>query len=302
MNHENIPAKPVLRLVSPHPRTPREPGITLVLGSGGSRGLAHIGVLQALEELQIPVRAIVGCSVGAQLGALYASGWTVRALVQHAHSVTRTTILRVFFPWSLRAGLLHDAGVTALLRQHLGTRNIEDLSVPFVAVATDIQTGRQILLDQGPAWSAVRASISMPGIYPPFRRSGRGPFLVDGAISDPVPVSVARTRYPWPVVAVQVQLDPAQRTSDLNRYFRPMGWFQVARSAHEITLWQLSQARLQQVPPDLCLQPVHQDLGCFSYRRSTVLIQSGYDSVMSNAQALRKLSAATEHNDNVPGE
>lgn len=302
MKTENSPAKPILRLVSPHPRTPRESGITLVLGSGGSRGVAHIGVLKALEELRIPVRAIVGCSIGAQLGALYASGWSASALVQHAHSVTRATILRVFFPWPTRAGLFHDAGVKAFLRQHLGTRHIEDLSVPFVAVATDIQTGRQMLLDQGPVWSAVRASISMPAVYPPYRRDRSGPFLVDGAISDPLPVSVARARYPWPVVAVQVQLDPARRTSSLHRYFRPMGWFQVARSAHEIALWELSQSRLQQYPPDLCLHPVNQDLGCFSYRRSTVLIQSGYDAVMSNAQALKKLSPATVHRDDVSGD
>ncbi len=270
-------------------RPPQEPGITLVLGSGGARGLAHIGVLQALKEIRVPVRAVVGCSIGAQVGALYCAGTSPEALADTARRVGFSTVLKVFTPFPFGAGLVLDRGVRKFLRAGLHQKSIQDFAVPFAAVATDLQDGTEVVLDSGLAWSAVRASISMPGILAPHAHEGRR-HLADGALINPLPVSVARSRYPWPVVAAQAQLSPRLRPEIGGRFRRPFGWFQVARLANETALWELGQARLRECPPDVLVEPAVQEHGCFSYHQATDLIRVGYDAAMRHAQAIRRFA------------
>ena len=280
-----------MRLVSgkESARPPQEPGITLVLGSGGARGLAHIGVLQALKEIRVPVRAVVGCSIGAQIGALYCAGMSPETLADTARRVNFSTVLKLFTPFPFGAGLVLDRGVRKFLQTGLHQKSIQDLDVPFVAVATDLQDGTEVVLDSGLAWSAVRASIAMPGILAPHAHEGRR-HLADGALVNPLPVSVARSRYPWPVVAVQAQLSPRLRPEIGGRFRRPFGWFQVARLANETALWELGQARLRECPPDVLVEPAVREHGCFSYHRATDLIRVGYDAAMRHAQAIRKFA------------
>jgi len=184
------------------------PGLVLALGGGGARGLAHIGVLQVLEENHIPVRAVVGTSIGAQIGAFFASGVSPAQLVELSVEMDWKQTLQLFMPDMPGGGLCSGKRIMRFLATNLGDCAIEDLKTAYLAVATDLQTGEQIVLDQGPLTEAIRASISLPGLLAPHRLNNR--LLVDGAIVNPLPFDVARQRFGGPVLAVGTH--PGART------------------------------------------------------------------------------------------
>jgi NTE family protein len=160
--------------------------VGVALGAGGARGLAHIGVLRALGEAGIPIDAVVGTSIGAVVGAIFAAG-QLENFERQARRIERSHLLRLFDPVWPRAGLLSGVRAAEWLRGLVGEWRIEDLAIPFGAVTVDLVTGDEILIREGPVIDALRASISVPGIFVPFRSHDR--ILVDGAIRNPVPVS-----------------------------------------------------------------------------------------------------------------
>jgi NTE family protein len=178
--------------------------IGLALGGGAARGCAHIGVLRALEEKSIPVGCIAGTSIGAMVGAVYASGGMdhLEELLLKMDLLQLLSYFDVVFPHS---GLVDGRKVTELLRGILGDRSFDDLSVPFAAVATDLRDGSEVVLSSGDVIDAVRASIAVPGVFTPFVTDDA--LLVDGGLVDPVPVNVVRSLGAEFVIAV-----------DLNRY------------------------------------------------------------------------------------
>lgn len=266
-------------------------GIALVLGAGGARGLAHIGVLQALDELRIPVRAVVGASIGALIGGWYAAGWSADEMRERLLDMVRAYRARVFFPFPWGGGLLGNWGIRALLEELFAHAAFENLRLPFLAVATDLRTGERIVIDQGTVWSAVRASISMPTLLAPYRWQSRR-YVVDAAVVDPVPVDVAQERFPWPIVAVRVQVPPSTRRFLARswRFRSPWSWFWVGRFANEITIWELSESRLRETPPALCLDPIAEDPGCFGYARSSTLVETARAYTMAHADTLRAIA------------
>jgi NTE family protein len=179
-------------------------GLVLALGSGGAKGLAHIGVLQVLEEEGIPVRAVAGTSVGAEVGAFLAVGMPLSELTALATSFDWKRTLQLFLPdLPTGGGLASGKNIMEFLNNGLGReRVIEELSFGYAAVAADLETGRQVVLDRGPLIDAVRASVSMPAVLAPYALDGR--LLVDGAVVNPVPFDVARTHFGGPVLAVAV--------------------------------------------------------------------------------------------------
>jgi NTE family protein len=175
--------------------------VGLALGSGGARGWAHIGVIRALEAADISVDAIAGASIGALVGAVHAAG-ELDALETLVRELTWREIVSYFdvvFPTS---GLLDGNRVYDLLSEHLQALKIEKARIPFCCVATDLSRGQEICLNQGRMVDAVRASISIPGIFTPFEKDGT--LLGDGGIVNPVPVSVARRMGVEVVVAVNL--------------------------------------------------------------------------------------------------
>lgn len=160
--------------------------ISLVLGSGGARGLAHIGVIEWLEAHGYRIRSIAGASMGALVGGIYAAG----ELDTYKHWVSaldRTDVLRLLdlsFGWS---GLFKGDRVIERLRDLIGERNIEDLAISFTAVATDVEQQREVWLQRGPLFDAIRASIAVPLVFTPFRVRGRP--LLDGGLINPVPIA-----------------------------------------------------------------------------------------------------------------
>lgn len=176
--------------------------VGLVLGAGAARGLSHIGVLQVLEEEDITVDLVAGASIGALVGGAWATGLSAERILGIARRFAaggkffRLTDLA--FPPS--PALLRPTRTENLLRRIFGEKTFADTLLPLKIVATDLETSEEVLLESGPIWKAVRASISIPGIFPPYVHEGRP--LVDGAIIDPVPVSVMKRLGVRKIVAV----------------------------------------------------------------------------------------------------
>ncbi|MBU1181832.1 MAG: patatin-like phospholipase family protein [Proteobacteria bacterium] len=176
--------------------------VSLVLGSGSSRGWAHIGVIEALEEENIPIDYIVGCSIGAYVGALYASG-SLEKLKEFVISMDGKKIFSysdLIFP---RLGLLDGRKrLKELFSMHTDAKDFSDLKIPVMMLATDLEEGDKVVLKSGDIIDALRATMSMPGLFPPARVNDR--WLVDGGLVDPVPVSVARAMGSDVVIAVDL--------------------------------------------------------------------------------------------------
>lgn len=183
------------------PAMPYMPRIGLALGSGSARGLAHLGVIRAIEEAGLHIDFVAGTSIGALIGAIYAAGGRKDLEATFLAFDWKKTVS--FFDLVLpRSGLLDGARISDLVRAHVGDRRIEALPTPFNAVATDILTGEEVIIRSGDVIEAVRASISVPGILTPVRSNGR--ILVDGGLTNPVPVSAARAMGAEIVIAVDV--------------------------------------------------------------------------------------------------
>ena len=166
-----------------------KPKIGLALGSGGARGWAHIGVIRALEERGIVPDVVAGCSMGALVGAAYV-GENLDALESWAMSITQRKMATMIDVNLLSGGLIEGKQVRKFFESLDMPEMIEDQNIPFVAIATDMRTGREIWLKDGPIVEAMRASIALPGIISPVRRVGC--WLLDGGLTNPVPVSACR--------------------------------------------------------------------------------------------------------------
>ncbi|GMV56492.1 MAG: hypothetical protein AMXMBFR6_22970 [Betaproteobacteria bacterium] len=189
-------------------RSPSEPvaprTVGLALGSGSARGLAHIGVLRAIREAGIDIKVIAGTSMGALIGAVLAAGG-LDSLTAKFLGLDWKYMVSLLDPVFPRSGLIDGRKIADFVRTLVPDTAIEDLNIPFAAVATDLATGREVVIDHGDLTEAVRASIAVPGIFTPVRRDGH--VLVDGGLVDPVPVSAARAMGADLVIAVDLNHD-----------------------------------------------------------------------------------------------
>lgn len=171
---------------APAPRRPPPTRVALALGSGGARGYAHIGVIEALRDRGYEIAGISGSSMGAVVGGLQAAG-RLDEFAEWAKSLTQRTILRLLDPSLTAAGVLRAEKILDAVRDILGPVAIEDLPVPYTAVATDLLAGKSVWFQRGPVDEAIRASIAIPGVIAPHEIDGR--LLADGGILDPLPMA-----------------------------------------------------------------------------------------------------------------
>jgi len=195
-------ARAAHELATPLPRA-RPARIALVLGGGGCRGHAHIGVIRALERSGLKPDLVLGSSAGSLVGALYAAGKTSEELERYGRGVSANLLREWVFP---NLGFFGGGAIKRFVDGHAGARSIESLPLRFAAVATDLKTGGLVVLDNGDLGSAVQASASVPGLLEPVRIAGR--MLVDGNLSAPLPVIEARRLGARRVVAVDVMASP----------------------------------------------------------------------------------------------
>ncbi|AJE46334.1 patatin-like phospholipase family protein [Celeribacter indicus] len=290
--------------------------IGLALGSGGARGLCHIGVLRELEEMGIVPGLVAGCSMGALVGAAWAAGrldqleaW-MRAVSRRSFS--RLALLDLGFSGG---GLIQGREILALLEEIGLPERIEDLPVPFAAVATDLETGREVWLREGSLALAVRASVSMPGVIAPLYHQSR--WLIDGGMVNPVPVSLARALGAEAIIASNpnARLDgrfwrapePPERSDGLSGFqaylpeaaralFAPPpetgkpqgpGYLEVLSASIDIMTDHIRRARLAGEPPQVLLSANLRDMTVFDFQEAERAIVDGRRMVREQAPALR---------------
>jgi NTE family protein len=175
----------------------------LALGSGSARGMAHIGVIQVLEAYHIPIDIIAGTSIGSVVGSVYATGASVEQMKEAALSMKRSKTISLMDPTLPHSGLISGNRTENILNKiALKDKTFDDLKIPFAAVATDVKTGAKVILNQGSVIKAVRASISIPGIFTPVKYQDY--YLVDGGVVDPVPVDVVQKMGADIIIAVSL--------------------------------------------------------------------------------------------------
>lgn len=178
------------------------PRVILVLGGGGAKGLAHIGVLRVLREERVPIDEVVGVSVGALIGSLRAAGIGDEELEQMASEIgwnslssySKTNAVKLF----LSDELFSSQGMENYLKARMGEKTFADLPLPFSCVATDLRTGERVVFKEGPVAFAARASATIPGLFQPVPYRQR--LLVDGGIVDNLPTDIAEPKKDWDVV------------------------------------------------------------------------------------------------------
>jgi NTE family protein len=288
--------------------------IGLALGGGASRGWAHIGVLKALHAAGIRPDIIAGTSIGAVVGGCYSSGH-LDDLEGFARELTPRRIFG-YLDFNLAGnGLIGGQKLCDRLDRHLGDKLIEDLDTRFTAVATEIGTGHEHWLSRGKLVDAVRASYALPGIFKPVRVNGR--WLFDGALVNPIPVSVCRALGARYVIAVNLNFDVLGRGSvvptpetdfgDDDQIDQPSAYEEIVPPARgmrgllqrqifgrgdgapgistvmvdafNIVQDRIARSRLAGDPPDAMISPRLQDIGLFDFHRAEELISRGAQAV-----------------------
>jgi len=171
---------------STDPGRNRPTTVSLVLGSGGARGLAHIGVIEWLLENGYAIRSISGSSMGALVGGIFAAG-KLGVYADWVRALERLHVLRLLDPTIGRPGIFKGERIISVLRELIGHFDIEQLPISYTAVATDLESSEEVWLRQGDLFDAIRASMATPLVFTPFKHGGR--LLIDGAVVNPVPIA-----------------------------------------------------------------------------------------------------------------
>jgi NTE family protein len=239
--------------------------VALVLGGGGARGLAHIGVLQELEDAGIPIDIIIGCSAGSLVGAFYAdtpNAEYVRSILEPMKSEAFLDICL----WTARFGLSDGIAFRRVLEKNLRVRCFEELQIPLLVVATDLYAGQLVTIGGGEIIPAVQASAAIPLVYAPVQLHGR--VFVDGGVIDPVPVRVAQQVDAEYVIAVDLG-------GLLPKTF-PTNLLEVAKRSAEITLLWQSEACIEHA--DIIIRPsFDEEASCFSDDGHEAMYEAGRD-------------------------
>lgn len=294
MNHVALPTPPEIT---------GRPRIALALGGGAARGWAHIGVLRALDEEGIEVSMIAGTSIGALVGGCYLAG-KLDELESFARSLTMRRIASLLDFTIRGSGLFGGMRLTRRMQEHLEHLSIEELDRPFVAVATEVNSGHEVWIAAGSLITALRASYALPGIFEPIKCNGRT--LVDGALVNPVPVSVCRAYEEPLVVAVNLNYDLYGRSAvikhtasiqDLDRGRQEngaarLGLTGVMVQSFNIIQDRIARARLAGDPPDLALHPRLSDIGLSEFHRAGEAIERGYAEAKARILEIRRMQEA----------
>ena len=274
--------------------------IAVALGGGGSKGLAHIGVLKALHQNGISISAIAGTSIGSIIGAMAAKGYTPDEMVALFKEVDQSRLFGV--PFSDGPGFLGYRGIKDLLAKVLGEVPFTDLKIPFSAISVDLVSDSVVEISEGSVRDAVLASIAIPGIFPP--RYIGDMVLVDGGVMDPVPVRSARNLQPGiPVLAVSLtgkyrlsQLSPIPMregnisTILVEQFSRTTlsKAFTVMADAVDTTSRQVAELRLQLDRPDIIIRPKVEKFGILDPVNVEEVVSLGYDATMQQLDTIKK--------------
>ena len=290
--------------------------IGLALGSGSSRGWSHIGVINGLSRLGIQADVVCGTSVGAMVGAAYATG-NIEKLQSWPCSITRFDVARFLDIRASFTGFVHTERFHRFLRENIAGDEvfIEDLPGVYAAVATDLDTGKEVWLQRGSVIQAVWSSMALPGLFPAIRSGSR--WLIDGGLVNPVPVSVCRALGADIVIAVNLnggivgkRLRKSRtkhanavsgRLSELVREYtnlpmfepanteQPPGLLDAIAASVKITQDRITRSRLVGEPPDILFSPKLSDIGLLELYRAREAIEEGQRCVQRGAHEIENL-------------
>jgi NTE family protein len=304
----------------------RKPSIAIALGSGSARGWAHIGVIQGLKAMGIEPDIVAGSSVGALVGAAYAAD-EIDQLESWTRALTWKGILKYLDPSLLGGGFIEGEKLTTLVEQHVRDLNFEELPRRLGVVATELETGREIWFREGKVMEAVRASISLPGLFTPMAYEGG--WLVDGGLCNPVPVSLCRAMGADLVIAVNLNGDilgrhfrrenpkqadvgnsgevlfwervTGQLKNTLNAHKELIfsrlfgkgketpGLYEVLASSINIMQDRITRSRMAGDPPDIILTPRLSHLGLMEFDQAALAIEEGHASVQRMRSSLEEM-------------
>ena len=294
----------------------RRKKIGLALGGGAARGWAHIGVINAFQEAEIPIDYVAGTSMGALVGAFFVAGQidNLKKLALHLDWKDIIAFFDIVFP---KSGLIDGKKVTELLKKNISQFKIEEVSIPFAAVATDIVTGGEVILDKDDIIDAVRASISIPGIFTPVKINKE--ILVDGGVVNPVPVNVVKNMGAEVVIAVDVNAhlviptmqkvrkaqipetgrfnlkNLKEKIKDLDLPYLK-NWtskeplpniFEIILSSIYIMEKQITRDRLRLDKPQVLIEPEVGNIGFLEFHRAHEAIAEGYKAAMRKIEEIK---------------
>ena len=237
--------------------------ITLALGGGGSKGYAHLGVIRALVDLGFNIKGIAGTSAGGMAGAIFAAGYSPDEVLEAISSVSQENL----YGFGKGPSLLNPTGIHSLLEGFLGEVEFADLQIPCALTAVDLKEMTEITIREGKVLDAVKATIAIPGVFPPVELDEY--LLVDGMVLNPVPVGIARSLAPrLPVVAVSLSPEPERwkvvlprDSKPANPLLRPISRLRFAKAfdiylkSMDMTLHMLGEIRLQVEKPAVIIRP-----------------------------------------------
>ncbi|SNY94174.1 NTE family protein [Cohaesibacter sp. ES.047] len=294
----------------------------LALGGGAAKGWSHIGVFHALDEAGIRPDIITGTSIGAVVGGCYLAG-RLDKLEEFARGLTRGRLFGLLDVSFSGSSLINGTRLTKLLKRYLNDIKIEDLDRPFMAVGTELSTGHEIWLRRGSLITAMQASYALPGVFSPVNVNGR--LLVDGALVNPVPVSLTRALGARIVIAVNLSSDTFGRgtivpnvhfeddrlpaSQPLEREAPAMGTLGTLKNlvfgneeqgspgissvmfdAYTIIQDRITRSRLAGDPPDITIKPRLKDIGMFDFDQAEASIAAGYAATQKVIKELHELS------------
>jgi len=276
--------------------------VSLVLGSGGARGLAHIGVIHWLEENDFEISSIAGCSIGALIGGVYAAG-QLDKFEEWVRAITKLNIVSLLdFSWQKSGFVKGDKIINALI-DLVGDKQIEDLPIPYTAVATDLKGEKEVWMNSGPLFDAIRASISLPLFFTPFRYNHID--LIDGGVLNPVPIAPTFSDDTDMTVAVNLggraepdrgspkerEAPPSHESSTQEKISRfiqqfqkkenslntfDLGPYDIANQAFDAMQSTIARQKLAAYPPDQVIEIARNACGILEFDRASEMIELGY--------------------------
>lgn len=275
----------------------RKKTISLVLGSGGARGIVHIGIIQWLEDHGYEIRSISGCSMGALIGGFYAAG-RLDAYTEWLEGIDVLDMLKLL-DFKGSGGFVSGEKLMKKLQEIIGEHQIEDLPIKFTAVATDIDTQKEVWINEGPLLNAIRASISLPLFFTPF--SYKGKRVVDGGVLNPVPiaptfhdntdltisVNLGGEAMEKPLLEKEEEKTKSSFKSIVNNYLdkislpdsftKENGMYMVANRSFETMQSSIARMKLAAYPSDIEIDIPINLCGTFEFNRAKELIDYGYE-------------------------
>jgi NTE family protein len=256
--------------------------IALVLGGGGSKGLAHLGAIKELEAAGFRPDLIIGCSVGSIVGALYADNPELTGFEESFLKLTRAELLDT--TWFSRSGLVEGKALQNFLKKHLRSKTFNELKIPFIAIATDLFTGETIELSQDELPIAIGASCAYPGVFHPVFLHDR--YLIDGGASSPVPVEIAKKYGAELIIAIDV--------SEKLPTTKPAHYFGIAKRGLEIIYRKLVERSIAEA--DVSIRMEFQDIGMFSDHLNREMYEHGRQKVLSMLPEIKRKINPTPNN------